>query len=298
MNAFTPPPRGVIDPNPDPAGTMTLAAVGGIEIDDIDTARPLGARDRDRIMRLFRGHPILVFRGQKLSREAQYDFTRNFGEIEENHVGRHTDAQRYTAVHTVSNLDAEGRPSGALKERGNYFWHTDKSYHAVPSLLTMLHAVEIPPQGGQTQFANLRMAYAALDDAAKARIASLRAVHSWEGSRINSGSPPATEAQKIERPPVDHPVVRIHPDSGEPSLYLGNHSHAIIGMAAEAGRALLAELLAHATQPRFVYSHQWCPGDLVLWDNRCLVHRARVHDNMGQERRVLHRTVVRGEAPY
>lgn len=298
MNVITPPPRGVINPHPDPAQTMTLEAVGGVEIDDIDASQPLLPRDRDRIIRLFRAHPILVFRGQKLSKEQQYDFTAHFGAIEENHVGRHTDAVRYTAVHTVSNLDADGHPRGPQQDRGNYFWHSDKSYHAVPSLLTMLHAVEIPPQGGQTQFANLRMAYAALDDATKARIATLRAIHSWEGSRLNSGSSPATEAQKRERPPVDHPLVRIHPDTGERALYLGNHSHAILGMVEDEGRALLAALLDHATQSQFVYSHQWRPGDLVLWDNRCLVHRARQHENMGQERRVLHRTVVRGDIPY
>lgn len=298
MNAFSPPPRGVINPDPDPAVTMPLEAIGGVEITDIDTAQPLSPRDRDRIKRLFRAHPILVFRGQKLSKAAQYAFTENFGEIEGLHVGRHTNAEAYTAVHTVSNLDAEGRPSGAMRERGNYFWHTDKSYHAIPSLLTMLHAVEIPPQGGQTQFANLRLGYAALDDATKDRIAKLRAVHSWEGSRINSASPPATEAQKAERPPVEHPLVRVHPDTGEPVLYLGNHAHAVAGMAEAEGRALLAALLAHAAAEKFVYSHQWRQGDLVLWDNRCLVHRARVHENMGQERRVLHRTVVRGEAPY
>ena len=298
MNAMPPAPRGVINPDPNPAVTMTLDAAGGVEITDIDTAQPLSLCDRDRIKRLFRAHPILVFRGQLLSKAAQYAFTENFGEIEGLHVGRHTNAEAYTAVHTVSNLDADGHPSGAMKERGNYFWHTDKSYHAIPSLLTMLHAVDIPQEGGQTQFANTRLAYAALDDATKARIADLRAVHSWEGSRINSGSPPATDAQKLERPPVDHPIVRTHPDTGEKMLYLGNHSHAIIGMGDEEGRALLAELLAHATAAEFVYSHQWRPGDLVLWDNRCLVHRARVHANMGQERRVLHRTVVRGDAPY
>ena len=287
-------PRG----GPAPHETQPLRAVGGIEITDLDLAEPLTTGVRERLTGMFRVHPILVFRDQPLTREQQFDFTTNFGEVETRHVGRHVDNERYTAVHTVSNLDAGGRPSAALRERGNYYWHSDKSYHAVPSLLTMLHAVELPPRGGQTQFANTALAYAALSDDMKQRIAGLRAEHSWEASRVNSGSPPATEAQKLERPPVNHPVVRTHPDTRQKVLYLGNHASHILGWPVEQGRALLKELLDAATQARFVYTHEWRSGDLVLWDNRCLVHRALPHEAMGLHRRVLHRTVVTGTVPY
>jgi taurine dioxygenase len=278
--------------------TVSLDASGGIELTGMDLSQPLAAADRDRILRLFRAHPIMVFRGQSLTREQQFAFTSHFGEIETRHVGRHVDALRYTAVHTVSNLGPDGQPIAIPTERGNYYWHTDKSYHAVPSLLTMLHAVELPPVGGGTQFANTARAYAALPEAMRARIAGLRAVHSWEASRINCGARPATEEQKRERPAVDHPLVRTHPDTGAKALYLGNHAGHIIGLPHDEGAALLRELLAFATQPRFVYTHQWQPGDLVLWDNRCLVHRALPHDGMDRHRRVLHRTVVTGTVPY
>jgi taurine dioxygenase len=282
---------------PGPDQTLTLAAFGGAEINDMDLSRPLTPADRTRILGLFRAHPVMVFRGQSLSREQQFDFTTHFGPVETRHVGRHTDAERYTAVHTVSNLNAAGEPIAIPTERGNYYWHSDKSYHAVPSLLTMLHAVELPPAGGGTQFANLILAYAALPEATRARIGGLRAEHSWEASRINCGARPATEEQKRERPPVDHPLVRTHPDTGAKSLYLGNHAGHILGLPREEGAALLRELLDFATQARFVYTHAWRMGDVVLWDNRCLVHRALPHDDMAAHRRVLHRTVVTGTVP-
>jgi taurine dioxygenase len=283
---------------PGPGETLSLGAIGGIEITGMDLAQALSADDRDHVLALFRGHPIMVFRGQRLSREQQFDFTTHFGAVETRHVGRHVDSERYTAVHTVSNLGPDGTPIAIPTERGNYYWHSDKSYHAVPSLLTMLHAVELPPAGGGTQFANTALAYAALPAATQARIANLRAEHSWEASRLNCGARPATEEQKRERPPVDHPLVRTHPDTGAKVLYLGNHAGHIIGMPREAGAALLRELLAFATQARFVYTHAWRDGDLVLWDNRCLVHRALPHDDMALHRRVLHRTVVTGTVPY
>jgi alpha-ketoglutarate-dependent taurine dioxygenase len=283
--------------NEDRSSMRRLAAVGGVEITDIDLSQDFSAPIRDRILALFAARPILVFRDQSLSKEQQYNFTLNFGEIEDQHVGRHQDAVKYGAVHTVSNLDEHGNPSGGLPERGNYFWHSDKSYHDVPSLLTMLHAVVLPPVGGPTQFANTELAYAALDEATRCRIDNLRAVHSWAISRTKSGSAPATVQQTRERPPVDHPVARTHPTRGTKALYLGNHASHVVGMPEDDGRKLLADLEAHATDPAFVYTHRWAQGDLVMWDNRCLLHRALTDYDMGKHARVLHRTVVRGTVP-
>jgi len=286
-----------VDIAEDTGSMQRLAAVGGVEITDIDLSRDLSPATRDRILALFAAHPILVFRNQHLTKEQQYHFTLNFGEIEELHVGRHQDSVKYGAVHTVSNLDKDGKPSGGLPERGNYFWHSDKSYHDVPSLLTMLHAVKLPPTGGPTQFANTELAYAALPEPTKRRIAGLRAIHSWESSRTKSGSAPATEAQIKERPPVDHPIARTHPVRGTKALYLGNHSSHVVDMPEIEGRKLLADLEAHATASEFVYAHRWRQGDLVMWDNRCLLHRALNDYDMGAHARVLHRTVVRGTVP-
>ena len=163
--------------------------------------------------------------------------------------------------------------------------------------MTMLHVVQVPPKGGDTLFANMHMAYDALEDTEKTWLGGLRAVHSWEASRRNTGNRPATEEQKRERPPVVHPVVRTHPVTGRKSLYLGMHVSHIEGIPIAEGKALMDELLERGTIDAHVYRHQWRPGDLVLWDNRCLLHRADRNYDMAAHARVLHRTVVKGTIP-
>lgn len=274
-----------------------LSAAGGVAVTGADLSQPLSPELREAVLDAFRNHHILVFRNQDLSKDEQFAFTRQFGEIED-HVGRHTAAGRYGLVHTVTNLDDDGQPTTKLSAAGNYHWHTDKSYHAVPSLMTLLHAKELPPAGGDTQFANMAMAYNALPEATQRRIAGLRVVHSWAASRRRSGAPPPSEVEMRERPPVDHPLVRTHPETGAKALYIGNHASHILGMPEAEGEALLIELLEHATRPEFVYTHHWQNGDLVLWDNRCLLHRALANYEMAKHRRVLHRTVVTGTVPF
>jgi alpha-ketoglutarate-dependent 2,4-dichlorophenoxyacetate dioxygenase len=274
-----------------------LSPAGGVAITGFDLSRPLSRDVLGAVLTAFREHHILVFRGQDLSKEEQLAFTRQFGEIEE-HVARHSAAARYGLVHTVTNLDEDGRPTAKLTQVGNYHWHTDKSYHAIPSLMTILHAKELPPIGGDTQFANMAMAYEALSDATKRRIAGLRAVHSWAASRRRAGAPPPSDIEMQERPPVEHPLVRTHPETGAKTLYIGNHASHILGMREGESEALLQELLEHATQPQFVYTHHWRDGDLVMWDNRCLLHRALANYEMEKHRRVLHRTVVTGTVPF
>jgi taurine dioxygenase len=274
-----------------------LSPVAGAEITGIDLAEPLTSSLRDAIMQLFIAHHLLVFRDQSLTPDHQHALTLRFGPIED-HVARGADGARSPVVHRVHNLDENDRPTTTPHERGNYFWHTDKSYHAVPSLMTMLHATELPPAGGDTEFANTALGYAALPDVTKREIADLKVVHSWEASRRNAGGRLATEEEVRERPPVTHPLVRTHPDTGVKSLYLGLHTSHVVGRGEAEGRALLARLLAHTTQPAFVYVHQWRPGDLVFWDNRCLLHRAVRNYAMDTHRRILQRTVVRGTVPF
>ena len=283
---------------PGPTIGPRLSPAAGVAITGADLSRPLPSDFRDEVHAAFLEHHVLVFRDQDLSKEAQLDFTLQFGEIETQHVGRHVAADRYGVVHTVSNIGEDGQPTTKLRQSGNYHWHTDKSYHAVPSLMTLLHAKELPPVGGNTQFANMAMAYDALSEEVKRQIAGMRVVHSWAASRRRAGAPPPSEIEMTERPPVDHPLVRTHPETGAKTLYIGNHASHILGMPEAAGDALLQELLDHATQPQFVYTHQWCDGDLVMWDNRCLLHRALANYEMAKHRRVLHRTVVTGSVPF
>ena len=274
-----------------------LSKVAGDGITDIDLSTRLAPSLKDAIMAAFLEHHLLVVREQHLTQDAQHALTLEFGEIE-GHVARLPDGTQLPLVHTVDNLDEHGNPTAKPDSVGNYFWHTDKSYHAEPSLLTMLHALELPTEGGDTQFANTALGYAALPDEMKHEIANLRVIHSWEASRRNLGGAPATDQQKRERPPVTHPLVRTHPDTGVKSLYLGLHSSHVVGMPEPDGRALLERLLAHTTQPEFVYVHRWRRGDLVLWDNRSLLHRAMRNYEMTTQRRILQRTVVKGTVPF
>lgn len=281
-----------------PFETSRISDIGGVEITGVDLSQPVDAEMKDAIMRAFLEFHILVFRDQNLTKDAQFKFTENFGEVE-HHVGRLPNGDPYPIVHTVTNLDGEGNPIKSLKTEGNYYWHTDKSYHAIPSLTTMLHAVELPVSGGgDTQFANTKRGYDALPDALKTRIADMKVEHSWEASRRNVGAPPPNAAQISERPPVVHPIVRTHPDSGAKTLYLGHHMSHIVGLDKDESDALLEELSDHTTQDEFIYTHQWRAGDFVMWDNRLLLHRAMPNYKFSKDRRLLHRTVVIGTAPY
>ena len=273
-----------------------LSNVAGAEIEGLDLSKALSPELRAGILRAMEEFHVLCFRNQDLTKEAQYNFTLNFGDIE-GHVGELKSGERYPLVHTVTNLDeVTGKPTLKPASDGNYFWHTDKSYHAIPSLLTMLHAIQLPPEGGDTIFANMLLAYESLSSSEKDQTSRMQAIHSWEASRRNTGNRPATEEQKKERPPVSHPLVRTH-ENGRKSLYLGTHISHIKNQDHEEGRIWLEKLLTRATADRFVYRHRWKKGDLTLWDNRVLLHRADRNYDMSLHPRILHRTVVKGTRP-
>jgi taurine dioxygenase len=288
-----------------PASALRLAASltvspmpGGLgaACTSIDLSLPITAPLKDKIIAAFQAHHVLVIRDQRLSKDKLSDFAAIFGEVEGN-IFRKTDGSLLEPVHEITNLGADGQPSAEPYLKSNFNWHTDKAYQAVPSLLTMLHAVELPPHGGDTQFADMTAAYDALPADLKSDIAGLRVVHSFEHMRTSTGDRPLTPAEREAAPPVVHPLVRTHPDTGAKSLYIGMYCARVVGMDAAASRALLDRLLAHATQPQFVYTHEWRPGDLVLWDNRCLVHRAVANYELGRYRRILMRVVVKGTVP-
>ena len=279
-------------------GAPTIRALTnafGAEIVGLDLNLPLADGTARRIEDAFLLHHLVVVRDQRLTKARMGQFAALFGEIEGN-IFRNADGSTLAAIHEISNLDAEGRPAENAFIKSNYHWHTDKAYLPVPALLTMLHAVELPESGGDTQFADMTSAYAALPDEDRHRIADLRVVHSFEHMRESTGDRPLTEAERAATPPVTHPLVRAHPQTGEKSLFLGMYCSHVVGMDAGESRALLDRLLAHATQARFVYTHRWQPGDLAFWDNRCLLHRAVANYDMGKHRRVLQRLVVRGDA--
>jgi alpha-ketoglutarate-dependent taurine dioxygenase len=269
----------------------------GADISGLDIAKPIDAATKDAIYAALLEHHVLVFRDQSLTKEEQGRFAENYGELE-SHVGRLRNGKRYPIINDITNVDPDGNLVPDSVNRGPNHWHTDKSYHAKPSLITMLHGLEVPSRGGETQFVNMRLAYEALPEDLQSRLAGMTAEHSWEANRRNVGETPATEDQIRERPPVTHPVVQTHPDTGTKALFLGTHIDFIHGITRAESDTLLVELMDHATQERFRYDHAWRVGDLVMWDNRSLMHRGHVNYDMANERRILQRSVIIGTAPY
>jgi alpha-ketoglutarate-dependent taurine dioxygenase len=263
---------------------------GGVAIDGVDLSRPLPQATKALIHGVFLAHHVVVFPDQALSREQQFTFAAAFGDVERS-AASSPQTKRHGVAHILSNLDKDGRPvDRSSSPLSNYRWHTDKPYFRVPPMMTSLYAVELPPDGGDTEFANTAMAYAELTSEVQRQIAGLRVVFRHGGGDLSIAAGPGREE-------VDHPLVRTHPETGRKALFLGNHASCLLGLPVADGRALLQRLLAHATQPQFVYRHRWRMGDLVIWDNRCLLHRVVANFDANRHRRILHRSVVRGTLP-
>jgi alpha-ketoglutarate-dependent taurine dioxygenase len=268
-----------------------LSPVLGAEIVGLDLTQPLDEALRNSIYDAFVRYQLLCFRDQRLSKDQQIAFSERFGTLER-HIARNRGSEN-PLVHTVSNLDAEGRPSGKV---GSQEWHTDKSFRSEPSMATILHAIIMPPDGGDTCFADMYGAYDALSDLDKRELDGTRVIHSWELSQAKHGRQ-ATPEEVQDAPPMSHPLVRVHPDSGRKCLFMGVHASHFDGRPMSEGRERLSELEAHATQERFVYRHKWRSTDMLMWDNRCLLHRADANFEAARFPRVLYRTCLRGTAP-
>ncbi|WP_439612209.1 TauD/TfdA dioxygenase family protein [Reyranella sp.] len=257
------------------------------EIAGVDVSRPLNPADRQAIEDAIDRYAVVVFRGQTLDDEKQVAFARNFGPIASSALKlRHRDIKHRiesSDVADISNLDGDGnvlKPDARRRLDGlaNRLWHTDASFRAVPGALSMLYAHVIPEEGGDTEFADLRAAYDALPEAKKNELEGLVAEHSIWRSREQLGVVQYTEEERASLPPVPQRLVRTHPGSHRKTLYLAAHASHILGMPVADGRLIILDLIEHATQPRFVHAHRWAKGDLVIWDNRCTMHRARPFD--------------------
>jgi alpha-ketoglutarate-dependent 2,4-dichlorophenoxyacetate dioxygenase len=273
------------------------------EISGIDLAQPLKAADRDAIETAIDRYAVVVFRDQTLTDDRQLAFARHFGPIHASaQKARHHSIKHrleLDEVADISNLDADNKVMDANHRRrldwlANRLWHTDASFRAVPGALSMLYAHVVPAQGGDTEFADLRAAYDALPDVTKKKIEGLVAEHSIWHSRGQLAVTQFTPEELASLPPVPQRVVRTHPGSKRKTLYIAAHASHIIGMPVADGRLLLMDLIEHATQRQFVHAHRWRKGDLVIWDNRCTMHRARPFD--ATEVRDLRRVTTRDTA--
>jgi len=287
----------------------------GAEISGVDLSRPLSEDAFAQVAKAFFDHEVVVFREQKLAPEQQVAFTRRFGELE-HHVRKESRLAGFPEILIVSNvLDERGRAIGA--QDAGRFWHSDLSYKREPSLLSTLYALEVPMQRGRvlgdTAFASAVAAYAALPEEKKRRLEGLRNVHSYRyyraknaeaqkaevaaGGRVVQEHVPSEE-QLRSVPDVEMPLVRTHPVTGRKALFVNEaHTSHIVGLPKGEAEALLAELCRHIVRPEFGYTHRWRPGDLLMWDNCAVQHKA-TFDYALPLRRLMYRTTVRGSAPF
>jgi alpha-ketoglutarate-dependent 2,4-dichlorophenoxyacetate dioxygenase len=268
------------------------------EIGDIDLSRPMEPIDLAAVKEAFTQYAVLVFPDQHLSDDQHLDFARLFGPLETTIALFRKDAKLRVRKEfaDVSNLDPENATWGKdsrqrMFQLGNRLWHTDSSFKRLPARASLLYARSIPPVGGHTEFADERAAYDALPDAMKRRLDSLVAEHSIFNSRARLGFSNFSEEERQGLPAVPQVLVRTIPESGRKSLYLASHAGRIIGMPEAEGRALIDELVAHATQRQFIYAHRWRVHDLVIWDNRCTMHRGTEFDDLRWKRDMQRATV-------
>jgi alpha-ketoglutarate-dependent 2,4-dichlorophenoxyacetate dioxygenase len=275
---------------------LFVAEVGGI-----DLTEPIDDKTFAQILDAFNEHSVLIFHDQPLTDEEQIVFSRRFGPLEQTTKSIARNERVAREIADLSNVDPEGRmippeDRRMLYHSANQLWHSDSSFKKVPALASLLSAREVPPEGGETEFASLRGAWAAMPEATQRRLEGLVAVHHFAYSRALVAPGLLTPEQEAELPPVRQALVRTNPVNGRKALYVGSHASHIVGMPEEEGRTILQLLLAFATQPELVHCHRWRVGDLVIWDNRAVLHRGRPWD-VGRYRRVMHRTTVAGEGP-
>jgi alpha-ketoglutarate-dependent 2,4-dichlorophenoxyacetate dioxygenase len=267
------------------------------EASGVDLRQPLAPAERRAIEQAMDRFGVLVFRGQPLDQDQQVGFARSFGTLD---IGLRRATKgphrfKYDELIDISNVAADDTIAARDSRRvasmvANQLWHSDSSFQQPAARYSMLSAVVLPSSGGETEFADLRAAYDALPEAEKARLEGLETEHYALHSRMMLGTTDWTEDEKNVLPPVRWPLVRTHPGSGRKLLFIGVHARAITGWTLPEARLFLSDLLEHATQRPFVYRHDWRVGDLVMWDNRCTMHRGRRYDL--SERRELRRTTT------
>jgi alpha-ketoglutarate-dependent 2,4-dichlorophenoxyacetate dioxygenase len=275
-----------------------LHAFIGAEVSGVDIRRPLTQSDVAAIDAGMNRYAVLVFRDQPLTQGEQVAFSRNFGPLDQG-LRKATGAAtrfEYDELIDVSNLTLDGKvaerdSAKLIGTLANQLWHSDSSFQSFVAKYSMLSGVTVPGGGGDTEFADLRAAYDALDDATKRLIEGLSAEHyAFHSRTLLLGDDGYNQQQLTAMPPVEWPLARVHPGSGRKVLFVGIHCRRVPGMTLPEGRLLLAELLEHATQREYIYRHSWRVGDLVMWDNRSTLHRGRRYDLT--QRRDLRRTTT------
>jgi len=257
------------------------------EVGDVDLSKPISDADFSDIKKAFWKYSVLVFPDQNLTPEQHLAFSAKFGPVEnERTLDPKATPTRYSGSFAdISNLNAEGKIWGETSRQrmykaGNKLWHTDSSFKRLPSLCSLLYSRTIAPIGGHTQFADQRAAYDALPDDMKKKLHGVVAEHCIAHSRRRSGFDEFNEDEKRRLPPVPQVLVRTIPENGRKSLYVASHAGRIFGMPDEEGKALIDSLIEHTVQRQFVHTHRWRANELIMWDNRCTMHRGTDFDDL------------------
>ena len=286
-----------------PVSTRQIGPCFAAEVEGVDMIKPLSAEDVAAIHAGMDRYAVLVFHDQQIDDAQQLAFTRSLGDIE-HAIGTSLRAPEELRLPTtfadVSNLDKNDRTFARDDRRrlfglGNRLWHSDSSFKVTPAKYSLLHACSIPSKGGNTEFADMRAGYDALDDETRAEVEGLICEHSQIFSRQQLGFTDFTDDERERFKPVRQCLVRTHPVTKRRSLYLSSHAGGILGWPVPEARAFLRDLVEHATQRQFVYAHKWRVGDLVMWDNRQTMHRARPFP--AHEPRDMRRTTLAGDGP-
>ena len=275
-----------------------LNAPFGARITGLDLTADLSEGVVEAIREAIDTYSFLCFPEQSMTNEAHMAFTRRLGEPEEEHVTLGTTG-KVVYFGTVGNVADDGTKRGSAHPRthyqtGNHMWHSDSSFRRVPSFVSITHAYEVPGEGGGTQFASMRNAYAKLPADIQATIEPLRAIHDYVFSRTKVAPVDPNHAASL--PPIEHKLVRKNPRNGVKNYYVGSHARSVVGWTGIESRKLLDDLLGRATRPEDAYTHQWRAGDTVVWDNRCLLHRGTGYD-ADRWRRRMRQTRVAGPGP-
>ena len=274
-----------------------LHAEFGARLTGVDLRPPLADGVVEEIRQAIDDYSFLWFPAQPFDDDLQLEFTRALGEPEENHVSLGREG-RIEYFGTIGNVRGDGTARGNADKHtrfltGNYMWHSDSSFRETPSFVSIMCAYETPSEGGETLFVSGRAAYQRLPDALRATIDPLIVVHDYVFSRSKVGPDAVSPSHAASLPPVRQKLVRANPRTGAKNYYIGSHAKQVEGWDEAASRALLDDLLDRATGPEHIYTHRWRPGDLVIWDNRCLLHRGAGYD-ADRHRRYMRQTRVRG----
>ncbi|MEK9964583.1 MAG: TauD/TfdA family dioxygenase [Betaproteobacteria bacterium] len=286
------------------AVTITeLCATFAAEVSKVNISKELSDEEIDELRTAIDKYGVLVFRNQPLTDEQQVRFSEYFGDIEiadlKNNITKASERRLSQMFSDISNLDKDQNILGKdgrqrLFNLGNRIWHSDSSFRPVPARYSLLSARAVPVAGGNTQYADMHAAYDCLDAKTLTEISDLQCEHSLLYSRARLGMDEFTEQEKADFTPVTQPLVRTHPNTKRKSLFLSSHIGSVIGLTKPDGRLLIEELTELATQEKFVYTHRWQKDDLVMWDNRRTMHRARKYEDT-VEKRDLRRTTIAGE---